>query len=251
MKFSANQELLQKILVEDFEKRKTKNPSFSVRAYSRKLGVNHSALSEIMGGKRMVGLKLAERLSEALMLTPDLRESILEKNEKQVRAREVLRLKADQYKVISDWYHFAILSMAETEDFQSDPAWIAKRLGLTKSVIQEAIQRLERLEMIKLSKKGEITPTGQSFDSPDGVPSAAIRNTHHQYLDLARNSLETEPLEKRYFNGITMAIDPAKLPEAQKRIRKFRDELCQYLESGSKKEVYQLCLQLFALSKEV
>lgn len=250
MKTSANQELLQRILIEDFENRKTKNPSFSVRAYSLKLGVNHSALSEIMSGKRIVGLKLAERLSEALMLPPETKEQLLQ-NKQNNTAREVLRLKADQYKVISDWYHFAILSMAETDDFESDPAWIARRLGLTKTVVQEAIQRMERLEMIRLSKKGEITLVGRQFDSPDGVPSAAIRNTHHQYLELAKNALETEPLEKRYFNGITMAIDPAKLPEAQRRIRKFRDELCQYLESGSKKEVYQLCLQLFSLSKEV
>ncbi|WP_413290871.1 TIGR02147 family protein [Bdellovibrio sp. HCB337] len=254
MKLQADQGLIQKILIEDFEKRRIKNPSFSVRAYSRKLGLSHSALSEILSGKRIVGSKLAERLAEALMLAPDVRSQVLKKStdkSQAQRARETLQLKADQYKVISDWYHFAILSVAETEDFQSDAAWIANRLGLTKSVVQEALLRLERLGMIRLSKKGEIVVTGASFDSPDGIPSSAIRNTHHQYLDLAHDALENTPIEQRYFNGITMAIDPAKLPEAQKRIRQFRDELCQYLESGSKKEIYQLCLQLFPLSKEV
>lgn len=254
MKMQTDQELIQKILLEDFEKRRIKNPAFSVRAYSRKLGLSHSALSEIMSGKRIVGAKLAERLSEALMLPPDIKSQILKKpseNSKAVRARDTLQLKADQYKVISDWYHFAILSVAETEDFKSDSAWIANRLGLTKTLVQDALSRLERLGMIRISKKGEITPTGASFDSPDGIPSSAIRNTHHQYLDLAHEALENVPLEQRYFNGITMAIDPARLPEAQKRIREFRDELCQYLEAGSKKEIYQLCLQLFPLSKEV
>ena len=44
-----------------------------------------------------------------------------------------------------------------------------------------------------------------------------------------------------------MAIDPTKLPEARRRIRQFRDELCDYLESGDQTEVYRWNMQLVPL----
>ncbi|MNL23447.1 hypothetical protein D3C87_1448360 [compost metagenome] len=45
---------------------------------------------------------------------------------------------------------------------------------------------------------------------------------------------------------MTMACDPADLPEAVKRIAAFRRELCEFLERNKKpKEVYQLSISLF------
>ena len=41
----------------------------------------------------------------------------------------------------------------------------------------------------------------------------------------------------------------SKLTEAKARMRKFRDELCDYLEEGEKTEVYELSLQLFPRTK--
>ena len=46
----------------------------------------------------------------------------------------------------------------------------------------------------------------------------------------------------------TMAIDISKLPLAKKMIREFQDKLCAYLETGVKKDVYKLCIQIFPLT---
>ena len=44
---------------------------------------------------------------------------------------------------------------------------------------------------------------------------------------------------------MTMAIYPKKLPMAKTMIRDFREQLCQYLETDNKTEVYELAIQLF------
>jgi hypothetical protein len=44
-----------------------------------------------------------------------------------------------------------------------------------------------------------------------------------------------------------MAIDPALLPEAKRRIDAFTTELMRFLEAGSRKSVYQLHVNLFPL----
>ena len=46
-----------------------------------------------------------------------------------------------------------------------------------------------------------------------------------------------------------MAIDPENLGEAKNMIKSFRKRLSKKLESGNKKEVYKLAIQLFPLSR--
>lgn len=46
-----------------------------------------------------------------------------------------------------------------------------------------------------------------------------------------------------------MTIDPDRLAGAQDLIVKFLEQLNDHLESGSRREVYQLALQLFPLQR--
>lgn len=242
---------LQKLLQESFSKGRIKNPSYSVRAFAKKLGLSHSAVSEIMNGKRRVGVKVARRLADSLLIEPEDQEKLFVEDKLPNQASKTyFTLQADQYKVVADWSHFAILSLAETKGFKFNTNWIAKRLSLSPQDIEAALQRLSRLGMIEITG-GKLKLTGKAFSSPDGIPSSAVRSTHHTLLELAQNSLERDSIDKRDFTAITMAIDPAKLSEARDRIRKFRDELCRDLESGTQKEVYSLNFQLFPLSHEV
>jgi len=229
--------------------RQLRNPSYSIRAFSKHLGINHSALSEIFNGKRKVGEKLGRRLADSLLLDEHAQSHLFKKcdSKKNSKERQSELLKADHFKFVADWYHFAILSLAETEAFRSEPAWISERLNITKTQAKNALDRMVRLGLLH-TKEGKWVATGMGYDSPDGVSYLAVRKTHHQYLELARRALDSQALDKRDFSAVTMAIDPKKLPEAKRRIRAFRDELCGFLESGQKKRVYQFCLQLFALS---
>ena len=51
-------------------------------------------------------------------------------------------------------------------------------------------------------------------------------------------------------SSMTLAIDPKLVPIAIKEIRKFRRKLTKFLESAAPaKEVYELSVQLFPISK--
>ena len=47
--------------------------------------------------------------------------------------------------------------------------------------------------------------------------------------------------------SVTMSIDPEKLEQARNLIQEFQERLDNFLESGEKKEVYQLTISLFPL----
>ena len=240
-------------LTEELLKSRAKNPSYSMRAFARKAGIAPSALSEVLNGKRTISQKLAARIADRLMWSPE----VLEELESLPRYRKrgtvpqprSIDLTMDHFSVVSDWHHFAILSLAETKDFKSDTGWIANRLQITKPMAAKALERLERLGMLERGSDGRLFATGVSYASPDEIASLALRKSHAQNLELAKKSLQEDSVEIRDFTSITMAIDPEKIPEAKKMIRQFRNELCAFLESGDKKEVFKFCMQMLPLSK--
>ncbi len=252
---------IQRLLRERWSERRLKNPAFSLRAFAKLLKVQPSALSEVLNGRRQITPRMATLVADRLCLDPqehtqfvELARSQKTRAVKPATPRQSLKsrmsLDVDEYRLVSDWHHFAILSLAETEGFDSSIDAIAQRLGLTKREVEAALGRLERLEMISLAKDGRWMLTGRSFSSPDEVRESALRGAHAQNLELAKSSLEQHDIHERDFGAMTMAIDPEMLPEAKRRIRAFRRELCELLESGRKKRVYKLCTQLFPLSQD-
>jgi uncharacterized protein (TIGR02147 family) len=112
------------------------------------------------------------------------------------------------------------------------------------------VETLLRLGLLSRSGSGELTLTGKNFTTTDRVRSSAVRKGHENNLNLARKSLESDPVDARDFSAITMAIDPARLEEATQLIREFRDRICTFLEGGKKQQVYKLCIQLFPMTAD-
>jgi uncharacterized protein (TIGR02147 family) len=246
---------LQRILHEQFVEIQMRNPSYSLRAFARKIGLNSAALSEILNSKRNISKKMAIRILERLELSPDVHNHLVNlfpekqsrKNLAAVPKRSTINLTVDQFHIMSEWFHFAILSLAETNSFQNDPKWIAERLNIKVQDAKAAIERLERLELLQ-NIDGKLVPTGKNVQSPDHSVNLSLRRSHMQNLELAKQSLEKDSIHIRDFTAITMAIDTKKIDQAKKMIREFRDNLCAFMESGEKNEVFKMCIQLFPLS---
>lgn len=238
---------------------KARNPAFSLRAFARRIGLYSSTVSEILGSGRAITPKMGRRILEGLGTPPVEAAVILEALSKRTGVRDsklqssalqFAEVTMDQFTAVSDWRYFAILSLADTHDFQGKPEWVASRLGIKRQEATVALKRLVRLGMLLKKPGGKYAPTGKQFDTPTDIANLSLRKHHYQNLDLARRSLDEDELLKRDFSFINMAVDPAKLPEVKRRIREFRNELCAFFESGKRKEVYKMCIQLFPLTKE-
>ena len=55
-----------------------KNPRYSLRAFSRALGMSHTALSFVLSGKRPLSKNAARKVSEVLQLDPLQRKALFE-----------------------------------------------------------------------------------------------------------------------------------------------------------------------------
>jgi uncharacterized protein (TIGR02147 family) len=249
----------------ELERRVQTNTRYSLRAFARDLSVAPQVLSGVISGKKNispeVAVEIAKRLkldNEELSYFHDLVELSQAKSDS---LKEVIQyrltkyngnqtyrvLQEDVFKILADWYHGAILELTFTSEFQNDPVWIAKRLGITPLEARQAIERLLRLELLE-EIGGLLRKTEVNITSTQDIPSAALKQVALQLIDKASDAIAAQSVDERDIGTMTMAIDPKRLPQAKRMIRKFRRELTEYLEAGSRSEVYCFASQLFSLT---
>jgi plasmid maintenance system antidote protein VapI len=241
-------------LMDQFVQRRTRNPSYSLRAFARDLGVSPTSLSEVIAKKRDLSKKNILKISDRLALSPKLTNALLAqaglKPDERFEREEFFQLSEDTFNVVSDWYYFAIIDLCKLQSQVLDLQTIAKRLGLSKLETKNAMTRLKRLKLLE-EKDGVLIATANNLSTTRDVPSFAIRKYHKQNLQLAEKSIEMDPIELREFSSITIPTDLERLQEAKDMIMDFKRKMARFLETNKSTEVYTLAIQLFPVSRSM
>ncbi len=236
-------------LREQYVERKQRNPSYSLRAFARQVDLSSGALSEYLSGRRKLSPKMLNRIVQRLGVSPlegeELIRGALEGNGNTDAA--FTQLKEDEFQLIADWYHFAVLHLLNTEGATLNPGKLAARLGLSTVEVKVALERLQRLGLLQI--KESRFRINKRVRTSTNVPSEAIRKFHRQSLEKTLRALDEEPVTRRDITSIIGAINPENLPKAKELILEFRRRLSTFLEHGKKTEVYQLNIQLIPLTK--
>lgn len=199
-------------------KKKKKKPHFSLRSFARWLNLSPAQVSQILSGKRTVSLKSFLKISDKLDLSPIEKKEFLgsvskihNKNLKQYKDHEInyLKLQEDEFRLISDWYHLAILSLTEVKGAKADPRWIAQKLKISVQCAQDALLRLQRLKLITI--KPQFKQIAPPLNVTAEKSSEAIRKFHKQCLDVACEKIDTVDLSLREFHSMTLKMNPLEL----------------------------------------
>jgi uncharacterized protein (TIGR02147 family) len=258
-------------LKEELERRAERNTGYSLRAFARDLAISPQMLSLVLNGKKSISQDIAASMANRLGFDPKEAGHFLDlamlSQSRSSHVRAVLEfrirervasadsrfktLDVEAFKAIADWHHFAILALTEVEDFKSDAKWIADRLGVSTFEISQALERLKKLELLEQEGNGgRLRRTSLNMTATYGSPNAALRKLATQLLEKAVEALEAQSIEERDVTHITMAIDPALLPEAKKMIAEFRRKFCEFFNQGEKTEVYTFVPALYRLTKK-
>lgn len=252
-----------------YQERRERNPSYSLRAFARTVGIGPGALSEIFSRKRpltvKVGVRIVDKLripeAEAREWIADIAQTELQRSAEtqigqlsqyapQFRELDPHSPGDDEYRVIADWYHFAILSLIETKDFRLRYAWIAARLGISVEDAKTAVARLCRLGLVEKTG-GRLVLAQSGCASTSDTPSRALRESYRESLKQAEHAIEGVPVDLRDFSSITLAMNPEKIPLAKVLFRSFRRFAAEVLETGDCQEVYSLNMQFIPLTRRI
>jgi uncharacterized protein (TIGR02147 family) len=235
---------------------------YSQRQFAADLGLSSSALSRILSGHRRLSTEMSLCVAEKLKWSPSrsrtftnsVRHSLSKSNGAtasgpvQVVSKAIKTVSEDHFRLISDWYHAAILENLRIQNVVHSTAAISKRLKLVPSFVREALARLERLKMVKRRDNSWISNSDATLSVPS-QPSAAIREFHKGMINRAWESLDRTSSTQRDITGTVVATSPEKLDEARVRIQIFRRDLVSFLEDCEPTEVYHLGVLLFPLSE--
>jgi len=247
------------ILLSEYEDRRKRNPSYSLRAFARFLGLESGTLSGILKGTRPIPRKDALVIVEKLSLSPIRKKVFLECAEATSDLRKLLRMKPsketlstlldDQIALLAHWEHLAVLALLETKEALLTPETISRRLGIPAAKTNEILDELFNAGLLEKPSRNRFKPSklaeGRNTATPN-VTSARI--LARQSLDLARQKFIEDVEHLSYFGSNTLAISKSRILEAQELLIEFRKRLCCLLETGEKDEVYMFNIQLFPLT---
>jgi hypothetical protein len=253
------------VLQAEFNARRAKNPDYSLRAYARSLKINAATLSTLLRGKRKLSPASASKLLARIGLSnEERRRMIVETLEESGGAPGLLEnsgriLTELELGELNSADHFNVHAALDLKSVCGDPARIADHLDLARDRVERvlwdlATHGLAVREAVRIPGRVDrpwrwkVHPNPVSTTS--GIPNAALRKIHREYLERAIDAIESVANPERDLSGITVTTTRARVEEAKVMIAAFRKRLLRFLDAGEKSDrIYRMSVQLFPVSK--
>ena len=164
---------LQTLVAHHLVKRREKNPYYSLRAFARDVGLSPATVSLFLRGKSSLSAKSHERLLCRLGIPAGEAKEVL------VEERGGFdSLETEQFVAVADWQHFAVLSLVELEDFQSDKQKTSGPLHLVNPKGATPFELVSEMKRA-LSSKSEIISTTGQIQSMVRSPSEVLTSSRY------------------------------------------------------------------------
>ncbi len=102
-------------------------------------------------------------------------------------------LSLDSFELISDWYHYVILSALELPGAKLEAKWISKQIGIQPLQAKLAIERLKRLGLVEQISAGNWRQSTAPIKIDNKNSSGATKKFHKQLLTRAAESIDRDP----------------------------------------------------------
>lgn len=247
------------ILKQEFLSRKNANRYYTQASFARDIGIAPPKLSQILSKKcglsKKRALKVAENLGFneeettyfASLVSSQHGRSRTEREQALKRAEALttkasVTLSADQFDLLKDWHHFAILNLLKSKDVERDEKSLSRRLQLPVGIVRKSLELLEKLHLLGENGEGELVKTTQD------IPSRAIRHHHEQVIKKALEGLERTPVSEREFQSLMFVADASTMGEMKKALRQQSFQFMKSFESEEATDLYSLSVQLVPLT---
>jgi hypothetical protein len=115
------------VLQTELDRRRATNPRYSLRSFARWLSVDHSALSQILRGKRRLTARTVRALGRRMRLSPS---AIAEH--------------------CAAEHETAVLAALHRPGFRADSRWLSSMVGIPVDDVNVTLQRLLRKRIVSM-----------------------------------------------------------------------------------------------------
>lgn len=262
-----------KLLKNLYEQRKSENTNFSYRYIALKVGFASAGFfSNILQGKRNISpefifkftelfkLKKAETEYFELLVNFDQAkdharkrfyfEKILGHKKSKIKVTDI-----QEYAFYRCWYHTAIRELIDIYPFKGDYDDLAKRVSppIKASEAKKTVELLEKIGFIRKASNGVYEQADTFITTGYEAKSVAITNFLLAMADLAKESVDRYPRDKRDISTLTFTVSKDGIDTIQERLKSFRREVLEIVreDKNQKKQdrVYHINFHVFPLTK--
>jgi uncharacterized protein (TIGR02147 family) len=252
-------------LANELKRRQSRNSAYSLRAFSRDLGINASRTTEILHGKEGLSVDRAVHIADQLKLGEAEKSLFIDlvqsEHSRSKISREAARERVknrlasfpilcgdEEFLLLADWYNTAILELLALPIEHSAEVF-ARKLGMRREVIEEAIEKMLRIGYLeRVNDKWQ--PREPDRSTTKDIPSKVVRQFHKQILERAALAIESKPIEERDYFSVLFAMNAQNMAIAKEKIAEFRRSLTQELNLNEDRDgVFCLALQFFELTE--
>ncbi len=245
-----NNELVN-LIESEFDRKRQKNRSYSLRAFARDLELSPSYLSLILNNKTTIKPTFYEKIIDKIIHNPkdntywktqisDLKERLFYKG-------LIPEYKKHTKNIEMSWKHYAVLELFKLHYFTGTKEEINKYLKISLNESKEILSDLIQLNALK-NEYGILKVTGISFSNIiNGQTKLSGKKMQKDILEQSLVALEEVPIDLRNHTSMTIGINKSQIPKIMNRIKDFRRELCCEMSQEVDKfdAVYQLQISFF------
>ena len=232
-----------------------RNPRFSLRAFAKQLGIDHSTLSQVLRNRRHLSARALEGIAKRIGLSDEVIRAYAQRYKKKKPTSPPQDIRGvhfdlDTFQTLSIWHHYAILELIRLKGFKTDSRWIAKTLGIAVEDVNIALQRLIRLGLLEMAGRDRWVDTSGDAEFQSATLTEAARNQMNREIhEQAIDAIQRVPSKHRVHRQVVVALDSKKLPQLQALADEFVSELRTLAsESDAKDDVYQVEISLFPVT---
>lgn len=245
-----------------------KNPSYSLRAFAKKINISPGGLSQILNQQKKISLDRALNISRLLNLSERetsyfsrlvQADSIANQNSRIKWLDELnldfsefsttRNLEIDQFRLISDWYGLAILQWITHFPKRTSVSEIAEAFKIKVSDVSRSLERLCHLEIIEKSGADQFKILTDRIEVTSQIPSEVIQSYYRSLLPIIEHNISAQDSRERVIGAEVMAFDDSQIDEVRKLSDEFLISLQKLsMKSKNKKSVYQAFFNFFKLS---
>lgn len=234
------------VLRQWLDERKARNARFSLRAFSQKIGISHSTLSQIFKGERNLSEQTAKKIATQLKLgvdekelfllkvrwesaTPEERKDIEGKLANIERFRSAPTLSSESTEILSDWLSFAVFSVCQMNWDNTSPSEISKMLEVPVAQIKETLERLVSKGLLFTEGKGYKIVDRQMFN-PSSVQE--ILRLHGEILRHHTKAFARDNTDRFISWSESMAFSSEQMKEAEEITTEYMRKMTGLLDKG-------------------
>lgn len=233
-------------LKSEFAALKAKNKLYSLRSYARHLGLSPASMSNMMHGQIILRPDRAAKVLEKMNLSQEQKNKLLYLMGREIRIDRT-EVEEDQYRILSDWHYLAILYFFDLTLEDKTAAVVARAFDLSETRAREIIDDLTRQGFLEKTATGGLQRRDVHWKTTDGITSEILNRRHKLDAELAKQSIDKFPPDRRDFTSVVFTGNFEQLELIKKEIRQLYARVTALSGDGPKTEVFQLSVNFFPL----